>query len=595
MLNWNKLSLKSQFLILIVLVQILILILTYVYFPLNFTQFYLNQVKLNLEDEIDLILNNDQLIRSMDDRQTLDLWIKKIGKEVDTRITIIDTDGTVLADSVFIPEKMDNYSSQPEIAEVLEGDISGKAIRYSNALDTDMFYLASPIIREGQTLGAIRLAKSLKDINGAIKKNLRNYLLFFVLIIVLTTFLAWKFSSEIINPLNKVARVAGKIAGGDFHERIQLKHYENEIGTMARRFNFMADQLERKIAEISHEKSKAEAILSSMVDGVIAVDNKRKVLITNPAAVEMLNIVEDDIEGKDIIEVVRHHKIDDLLQQVLENNLVLSEEIILQKNDKKIFRCHLAPIINESGETKGGVILFTDITELRRLEEVRKDFVANVSHELRTPLTSIIGYLDTLLESNIDDPRTTERFLRIIKDEADRLALLIRDLLDLSRLEKKDYQDYLKPHKLQPIINKTLEMLRDRAEEKEIELKKDIQEELPLLMMIPEQIEQVLINLVDNAIKYTPEGGAVTVRTFNSEDRAVVEVEDNGIGIPEEDLERIFERFYRVDKARSRALGGTGIGLSIVKHILHNHGSQIEVESQIGEGSTFRFYLQKAH
>ncbi|MDI3547854.1 MAG: two-component system, OmpR family, phosphate regulon sensor histidine kinase PhoR [Halanaerobiales bacterium] len=593
MLNWNNLSLRKQFLLLFIFIQVLVLVGLMLYLNHNEREFYLNQLKRNLVHESRLILDNEKLDLTRPPAE-LDSWIKELGDKIDKRITVITREGLVIADSAYDPAEMDNHINRPEINEVLEGNKTGLSIRRSKTLEKEMFYLTLPIKVQGEIVGFIRLSKSLRDINSVIRKNIINYLIFLFITLIITLLLLWKFSKDIINPLNQVANLAGKLARGNFQERINLKNYKNEIGTLARMFNFMAAQLENKINEISEEKNRAEAILTSMVDGLIATDRDKKIRIINPAARKMFAIEEKEIKGKELIEVVRHHEIDRFLENSLLNNQVLSEEIVIQKDEKRIFRCNFAPITNERDQVIGGIIVLNDISELRRLEQVRTEFVANVSHELRTPLTSIIGYIDTIMENEIQDPSTIDRFLRIIKTEADRLALLIRDLLDLSRLEGKNRQPELYPSDLQKLIKKTSLILGDKAEEKDIHLKTEVEDDLPPVKMVPEQIELALTNLIDNGIKYTPEGGEVIIRAFTNQNRVIVEVEDNGIGIPEEEQERIFERFYRVDKARSRALGGTGIGLSIVKHIIKNHQSEIEVESMPGEGSVFRFYLQVA-
>lgn len=593
MLNWNNLSLRKQFLLLFIFIEVLVLVGLMLYLNHNEREFYLNQLKINLVHESRLILDNEKLDLTRPPAE-LDSWIKELGDKIDKRITVITREGLVIADSAYDPAEMDNHINRPEINEVLEGNKTGLSIRRSKTLEKEMFYLTLPIKVQGEIVGFIRLSKSLQDINSVIRKNIINYLIFLFITLIITLLLLWKISKDIINPLNQVANLAGKLARGNFQERINLKNYKNEIGTLARMFNFMAAQLENKINEISEEKNRAEAILTSMVDGLIATDRDKKIRIINPAAKKMFAIEEKEIKGKELIEVVRHHEIDRFLENSLLNNQVLSEEIVIQKDEKRIFRCNFAPITNERDQVIGGIIVLNDISELRRLEQVRTEFVANVSHELRTPLTSIIGYIDTIMENEIRDPSTIDRFLRIIKTEADRLALLIRDLLDLSRLEGKNRQPELYPSDLQKLIKKTSLILGDKAEEKDIQLKTEVEDDLPPVKMVPEQIELVLTNLIDNGIKYTPEGGEVIIRAFTNQNRVIVEVEDNGIGIPEEEQERIFERFYRVDKARSRALGGTGIGLSIVKHIINNHQSEIEVESMPGEGSVFRFYLQVA-
>jgi len=248
--------------------------------------------------------------------------------------------------------------------------------------------------------------------------------------------------------------------------------------------------------------------------------------------------------------------------------------------------------LDDEKNINGGLIVLTDITELRKLETVRNDFVANVSHELRTPLTSIVGYLDTLLESDIEDSETRDKFLKIIKEETDRLSILIKDLLNLSKIESKSFE--LKADNFEEILNKVVNLLKKNAADKDIKFEVEIDDKLPLVYMVREQIKQVLINLIDNAIKYTPEGGEIKINVEKEADKVYFSVKDSGIGIPKADQERIFERFYRVDKARSRSLGGTGIGLSIVRNIIKQHGSNIQVKSREGVGSEFFFYLKAA-
>ncbi len=576
------------------IIQIIILGLIFYYFIQNHTQFYYEQLQNNLTNQMKLILVNEKVNITINKAGEIDSIIKKWGQELGIRITIIDKNGIVLADSTYDPDKMDNHKARPEINEILTGNQKGLAIRDSKTLDKEMFYLAYPIEKNGEIIGVIRLAKSLKNINSVVRQDVIKYFMFIVLILIITFIAIWRYSSKIINPLLKMTDMAKEIAHGNYKNRIKLKNYENEIGIMARMFNYMAEQLDNKILEISDEKSKMEAILSGMADGVIATDKNRKTIVVNPAARKMFRLGEDYVIDKDIIRIVRNHRIDDCLQKTINNNKYLEEEVILnnpEENQKNI-RCHFAPIIDDEGQVNGGVIVFTDITELRRLEQVRKDFVANVSHELRTPLTSIIGYVDTLLESKIKDPKITKKFLQIIKKEADRLALLIRDLLNLSRVEEQAPD--LRPNRLEEVIKKPLRILKELANEKGIKIINEFAGDLPLVLMIPGQIEQVFINLIDNAIKYNDPGGKVIIRAYEGDDIVFVEVEDNGIGIPEEDQDRIFERFYRVDKARSRELGGTGIGLSIVKNIIKTHNGEIELESKSGQGTVFKFSLYKA-
>ena len=574
----------------------LILSVIYFYFTERQSDFYIEQLKVSLENEAQLIISKQNIsfannISGQNERKNLDKWSKKWGKKIDARITMINKKGKVIADSTYNPNEMDNHLNRPEIKAIINGNKKGFSIRNSDTLNMDMLYIALPVIEDGEVVAFMRLAKSLEEINTVVKQNLKNYILFFIIIFILSLILLSRFTSDLIQPIQKMSKSAAKIADGNYNESINLDSHSKEIDKMIKQFNFMTEKLEKKINEISEEKNKAQAILSSMVDGVIATDNSGNIMLINPAARNMLFINEKDVKGKDFIQIVRNHTINNFLEKVLEKDTIISKEIVLKREEEKILRCHFVSITNEKDEIKGGVVVFTDITELRRLEQVRKDFVANVSHELKTPLTSIIGYVDTLIENKDIDEQTSNKFLNVIKDEADRLGVLIQDLLNLSKFE--DSNPELKPGYISKLIDKTIAILEDKAANKNIQIKKEIQSDLSQVYMVKEQIEQVMINLIDNAIKYTSENGLIKVRAKSENDKILVEVEDNGIGIPEKDKERIFERFYRVDKARSRSKGGTGIGLSIVKHIIKNHNSQIKLKSKSGQGTTFWFYLKK--
>ena len=596
MLKWNNFSLKKQLIIIFVIIQILILSVIYFYFTDRQSEFYIEQLKVSLKNEAKLIIskeiiNIDANNLNKKTRNRLDKWSKKWGKEIDARITMINKDGKVIADSTYNPEKMDNHLNRPEIQEVIKDSESGSAIRRSDTLKIDMLYMALPVIKNGEIVAFMRLAKSLEEINNVVKENLKNYIIFFLIVLIFSLILLGRFTSDLIKPIQKMSKIAAKIADGNYGESINLKSHSKEIDKMTQQFNLMSKKLEKKINEISEEKNKAEAILSSMVDGVIATDENGEIMLINPAAREMLFIDEKHVRDKDFIQVVRNYKINELLEKVLKENDIISQEILLQREEEKILRCHFASITNEENNIKGGVIVFTDITELRRLEQVRKDFVANVSHELKTPLTSIIGYVDTLLENENINKNTKNKFLKIIKDEADRLGILIQDLLNLSKFE--DSNPELNPGNINNLINKTVSILEEKAGKKNISIKTKMAEDSLQVYMIKEQIEQVMINLIDNAIKYTPEDGEIEIKVLEKENKVLVEVIDNGIGIPQKDQQRIFQRFYRVDKARSRSMGGTGIGLSIVKHIIKSHDSEINLESESGKGSKFWFYLKK--
>ena len=513
-------------------------------------------------------------------------------KNTETRVTVIAAEGLVLSDSHHQVASMDNHRSRPEVVEAINSKSSGSSIRYSDTIEEEMLYFAIPVYENNNLQGIVRTARSLSFIRSILIEDIKSYFLFFVILAIITIFLSWRLTNSIVKPLETVTDTAAKISQGDLSQRIPVRRYNSEIEKLAEMFNHMAAELEDKINEISQEKNRIEVILKSMVDGVIAVDKEGKVVLTNPAARKIFNIDEDKIKGKELISSLFSHRIDMYLQRAFDQKESISREIKYKNPEQKIIQATFIPLLADDDSINGGVIVLTDITELRKLETVRNDFVANVSHELRTPLTSMVGYLDTLLESDIKDPETRNKFLKIIKEETDRLSVLIKDLLNLSKIESQNID--LKAENFKKVLDKVVNLLKANAEKKNIELKLDIPEELPLVYMVREQIEQVLINLIDNAVKYTPENGEIKIKVEKKEDKVYFSIKDNGIGIPQSDQERIFERFYRVDKARSRELGGTGIGLSIVKNIVKQHGSEIKLESREGEGSEFSFYLNVA-
>jgi len=593
LLNWNKTGIKYRLFIIFIIIQLLIIGLSFYYFSTNHRNFYLEQEKISLNHYTNLILNQIEPSQFKVDKQNLQSHVEKWSKDTESRITLVDINGVVLADSDHNPDLMDNHRNRPEIAEAVENKSSAESIRYSSTIGEEMLYLAEPVIFDGEVEGIVRSARSLEFIRSVLIEDIKSYLFFFVILAVITIFLSWKLTSNIVEPLEQITETAFKISEGDLSQRISVRKYNNEIENLARMFNQMAEELEAKIGEISKEKNRIEAILESMVDGVIATDKDGKISLINPAAQNIFDIDKDEIKGKKLISSLFSHRIDMYLEEALEDKKSITREIIYQNPVKKIIQATFIPLLDVDEKVNGGIIVLTDITELRKLETVRNDFVANVSHELRTPLTSIVGYLDTLIESDIKDKKIRQRFLKIIKEETDRLSILIKDLLNLSQIESKTFD--LKPENFREVIDNVYNLLNDKAYRKNINVNLNIEDEMPPVYMVKKQIEQVLINLLDNAIKYTPKGGNIEISTQKKGDKIFFAVEDTGIGIPEEDQDRIFERFYRVDKARSRSLGGTGIGLSIVRNIIKQHSSEIKVESGEDQGSKFTFYLKIAH
>ncbi|HEU5202520.1 MAG TPA: ATP-binding protein, partial [Nitrospira sp.] len=398
---------------------------------------------------------------------------------------------------------------------------------------------------------------------------------------------------SLTKPLSDMATAARQLAGGNYSVRIQTPS-SDEVGLLAATLNHMTDELRSKIEELSEDRAQLLAMLTSMVEGVMVLDYKGRILQVNPALERMFGVTRAETRGRPSLEVFGHSELNALVSTVLATRTGQKDEIILIPSG----RCLDVEASVAGGEQDNeacAVLVFHDITELRRLENIRKDFVANVSHELRTPLTSIKGYVEALLDGGKDDPETSVRFLEIILKQSDRLNLILEDLLQLSKIESGQLQFKMEPLHIGSVIERTIAMIKPLAEKKQHRLCSQVAADLPLISGDEERLVQVLANLLDNAIKYTPEGGQITVSARRiSPSRAEaprtsieLTVTDTGIGIPEQDRPRVFERFYRVDKARSRELGGTGLGLAIVRHIVEGHGGQVWVEGNMPTGSRF--------
>lgn len=391
--------------------------------------------------------------------------------------------------------------------------------------------------------------------------------------------------------VREIAAWAKSFANGDFSRRISLSA-RAEMEELADAMNDMSERVQGRMEKFIADKSRLEAVFLSMFDGVMVIDGRGTIVLMNQALKEFLQI-DSVVPGKKPLEVIRNIDIQELAERVLASRSRLeSREITLSLPQEKVLLAHATPVLRE-GVVDGAVLVFHDITELRRLEKVRQDFVANVSHELRTPVSTIRGYAETLLEGAMEDKAHAREFLRIIYDDAERLTKLINDLLDLSRIESGKMKLALEECSLEAVVDKVLAGMNKEARKNSITIKKEIPARLAKIRIDEAAIAQVLFNLVENAIKYNNAGGSVTIGARETDRGVEVSVTDTGIGIPSEDIPRIFERFYRVDKARSRDLGGTGLGLSIVKHIIHAHHGEVSVESRPGVGSTFRFTLPK--
>ncbi|GAB6158913.1 ATP-binding protein [Desulfotomaculum varum] len=405
-----------------------------------------------------------------------------------------------------------------------------------------------------------------------------------------TVVMAWLTNRRLISPVEQITSVAQEMAGGFLDTEIRIKG-EEELDDLAWSINYMARELRKNLTVITEERNRARAILNSMADGVIALDKDGRVILVNPVVESIFRVKEEEWIGNQLIKVIRNHDLEQLFIRALNSmQPVLNNELQVLTPEPRLFRVEISPLKGNQEEKMGVVGLLTDVTERRKLERMRSEFVANVSHELRTPMTSINGFVETLLDGAMEDPATAKNFLSIIHAEGKRLANLIDDLLKLSRLEDRRTKLNKQPVDLAGVIDNTIKMFEPRAWEKNIELTRELPQEMPTVPGDQGFLSQVMINLVDNAIKYTLPGGKVKIKVTFNQDEVTVSVADTGIGIPPESLPRVFERFYRVDKARSREMGGTGLGLSISKHIVEAHGGKIWAASD-ETGSVFSFSL----
>lgn len=516
----------------------------------------------------------------------LEAEITRWGGAMQTRITLIDEKGAVRADSERDPSSMENHSDRPEIVSARASG-RGKNIRFSNTLGKDMLYLAMPLVADKTAGTIVRVSlpmEHITEIHHSIYSSLGK--IFLILLIVATLIGAW-LARRIYRPLNNIVTTANSIAAGDFSHKLPVTS-KDEIGVLTTAVNSMSDELQRRFSEINEKSTILNTILSNINDGIIAVDKESKVVYINNAVGKLFDFDIASASGKYIWEIIRNDRLIQFskgaISQPIES-LPRSENISLISRQLRVYCASV------KGLPDIYLIVIYDITEQNRFEQLRKDFVANVSHELRTPLTIISGYADALKEGAINDKSRADEFLSIIDKNARQLTNLVEDLLDLSRLESQAGIARIKPGNLKKTIERVIENLQPAIDQKQHTLTTDIPKNLPDISYDPDLLEKAITNLLDNAIKYTPAKGRIEIRVKSDSAKAQIEVADNGIGIPPEDMPRIFERFYRVDKSRSREMGGTGLGLAIAKHIVQLHSGEITVQSKAGAGTTFTIIL----
>jgi two-component system phosphate regulon sensor histidine kinase PhoR len=512
----------------------------------------------------------------------LQQWAEDTDRKLGSRVTVIDRAGVVLADSRHDPETMENHQARPEVRAALSGQ-TGSAVRRSATLDIDFLYYAAPVELPGNPGAVLRLAMPLEQVGASIAAVRLLILKASGFAALLAFALAYVIARNVTGRARRMEAYATELVNADYSGTLSAEA-DDELGSVARSLRAMADHFRAMLARLAQESARREAILSGMVEGVLAVDHNLRITFYNEAFTRSIRARAQSSEGLSVLQVIRDPDLRRLLSGVIAGETAARERISPLHADGHIFEVQAAPL-NEQGVV-GAIATFHDITELERLERVRKDFVANISHELRTPLAAIQGYAETLLDGALEDPANNRKFLEIIVAHTIRLTNLATDLLTLSEIEAERLQTPAEKLSAVELARDALQMVESQARERHVQVFLGASEDVHILGH-KARLERALANLLLNGINYNYPGGEVRVDVRRVDSTVRISVSDDGIGIAFTDISRIFERFYRVDKARSRQTGGTGLGLSIVRNTVERSGGSVTVESELGKGSVF--------
>jgi len=521
----------------------------------------------------------------------LTMLCRSLGAQIRARVTVYGADGSVLGDSHVTTHGVGlEEGGLPESAKVLRESF-GCRICHSEARTLKGATVIIPLQLKGQEVGKIRLWAPLYEAERAAGRTRRIILATLALTSIIMAAISMRLTASIAEPITLMNEMARKMAAGDLSQRVPVSG-KDEVAELAASLNLMAERLSDNIGQLAEQKDRMGTILRTMADGIVVTDRKGEILLLNPASERMFGVKAQDVVGKEIEALTNIPNVPAMVRTTLETGRIISEELGSQLPAERIVQVYSSPVHDERGSISGAVLVLHDVTESRRLVEMRKDFVANVSHELRTPVASIRAIVGALQAGAMQDPQTLERFVNSLDSETERLSLLLTDLLNISELESGKRRPRRSMVNLREIVGQAVSNLAESANRSRIGIAVTVP---PALRAYVDrrQIYQVVVNLVDNAIKYTPEGGSVEISGEETESSVILRVKDTGVGIAPAHIDRIFERFYRVDKARSRQLGGTGLGLSIVRDIVEAHGGTVTVESTEGVGSTFTVTLPK--
>lgn len=554
----------------------------------GFKNYYLQNLEQQMTREAYLISDLIKYMQPGPEDEYHDLCTTA-ARDSEMRVSIIDQNGQVLGDSDFDANLMETHKSRPEVYKALHGQ-NGVALRYSNTEKVNMLYVAVPYSHQDQS-GAVRLAMPLSDLTAINQKILMIMLLALLISAVLAVLLSLFMVSRISGPLDEITAAVRDISAGNLKRRISY-HSDDEMGYLAYAFNDMSENIEQGMIELSQIKNRFQALLENTVNGIIMIDTQGTITYSNPASLKLLE-VQGNITGRSQMDIINNYELIEIIGKVKTEMQPISREIVLHQAGGKTIEANIVPIIDGESTSQGILAVLNDISELKKLDQVRKDFVANVSHELKTPLASISGFAETLMHESGENKETISEFSRIIYEEAQRLKILINSLLELSRLEADNSEINLKPTDIDAVLRSALNLIHHQQLPETINLEYIPAASKPIIDSDTDLIMQVVTNLLDNAVKYSSLSGTVKLQLEDLGTNIRINVIDTGIGIPDHEQQRIFERFYRVDKARSRKTGGSGLGLAITKHLLEKLGGSITVASKPGEGSVFSVYLPK--
>jgi two-component system phosphate regulon sensor histidine kinase PhoR len=550
---------------------------------------YIAQLKDRLVQEAGLLADSLQA-KDLEtgSAEALDATVRRYAEIVDARVTIIAADGTVLGESHEDRTQMENHLYRPEVQQALsEGQ--GSSVRFSRTLGYDMMYVAVPISHGGEVLGFARLALSLQEVESRVAQLRWAVLGAELMATAVAVGLAVIVAERTARPIRSLTRLAERMAEGESGVRL-LSTSRDEVGQLTRAFNHMASELEDKVAALAEDRAQMAAVLENMADGVIVVGAGGQVELVNPAAERLLATSQAEALGHSFAQVVRHHELIDFWHSRRQPGVERSELLEIGP-EAHFWRVIVTPL--EEKERAPSLVILQDLTEMHRLQTMRQEFVGNISHEFRTPLASLRALVETLRDGAVGDPEAAQRFLDMAEREVDSLTQIVQESLELSRIESGRLPLRLSPTDVADLIVPVADRLGPQAERAGLSVSCPLPHGLPQVLADPERIRQVVSNLMHNAIKFTPSGGEIQISAEQVADEVVISVQDTGVGISKEDLPRVFERFYKADRARSK--GGTGLGLAIAKHIVQGHGGKIWVHSVQGQGSRFSFSLPVAN